>query len=233
MKGFAIEITGDRALFTNPIFKMERVTYPVITPSATRNILQSIYWHPGIEWHIDKIKVCNKIKYHKFTTNELKFKLTVRKNVEDSRANKTISQRSSMILRDVKYVVLAHFTVDVSKITFTEEGLEEIGLTSDSSDEQRRIGLENKVVAKVSKRLSKGQHFHQPYMGQRQFFAKVKRVSDFEAVESVYENEIMPLGVMFFDFNYDNNRQRIWYAPIMENGVIDVVNTPKIKNEVG
>lgn len=230
MKGFAIEISGDKALFTNPVFKMERVTYSVITPSSARNILQAIYWHPGIDWHIDKIKVCNKIKYQKFTINEMKNK-AISISPKQHVINNNVSQRSSLVLKDVKYIVLAHFTVDVSKINFTETGLKEIGLTSDSTDEERRIGLEKKVFAQVGNRLKKGERFHQPYLGQRQFFARIKRVDDFDSVPTVYENEIMPLGMMFYDFEYDNNMNRIWYNPIMENGIVNVVDSERYKME--
>jgi hypothetical protein len=79
--------------------------------------------------------------------------------------------------------------------------------------------------------LKKGERFHQPYLGQRQFFARIKRVDDFDSVSTVYENEIMPLGMMFYDFEYDNNMNRIWYNPIMENGIINVVDSERYKME--
>ena len=44
---FILEISGDLACFTRPELKVERVSYPVITPSAARNILMAILWKPA------------------------------------------------------------------------------------------------------------------------------------------------------------------------------------------
>lgn len=43
-----VEVWGDYALFTRPEMKTERVSYDVMTPSAARGLLESIYWHPGM-----------------------------------------------------------------------------------------------------------------------------------------------------------------------------------------
>ena len=58
-----VEVWGDYACFTRPEMKTERVSYDVMTPSAARGLLESIYWHPGLRWVIDRIHVCAPIRF--------------------------------------------------------------------------------------------------------------------------------------------------------------------------
>lgn len=67
-----VEVWGDYALFSRPEMKVERVSYDVITPSAARGLLESIYWHPGLSWKIDRIYVCNPIRFTNIRRNEVK-----------------------------------------------------------------------------------------------------------------------------------------------------------------
>lgn len=53
--GICVEVWGDRALFTRPELSVERVSYDAMTPSAARGLLESIYWHPGMRYTIDRI----------------------------------------------------------------------------------------------------------------------------------------------------------------------------------
>lgn len=50
--GIRLQVWGERACFTRPEMKVERVSYDVITPSAARGILEAIHWKPAIRWHI-------------------------------------------------------------------------------------------------------------------------------------------------------------------------------------
>ena len=67
-----VEVWGDYACFTRPEMKTERVSYDVMTPSATRGLLESIYWHPGLRWVIDRIHVCSPIRFTNIRRNEVK-----------------------------------------------------------------------------------------------------------------------------------------------------------------
>ena len=58
-----VEVWGDYACFTRPEMKTERVSYDVMTPSAARGLLESVYWHPGLRWMIDRIRVCSPIRF--------------------------------------------------------------------------------------------------------------------------------------------------------------------------
>ena len=77
-----IEVWGDKACFTRPEFKVERISYDVITPSAARGILDCVYWHPGLKWKIDRIYVLNPIKYVDFKRNEVKTRLNGNKAIK-------------------------------------------------------------------------------------------------------------------------------------------------------
>ena len=68
--GIRLLVKGDYALFTRPEMKAERVSYDVITPSAARGILESIYWKPAIKWVVDRIIVLNPIVFDSIRRNE-------------------------------------------------------------------------------------------------------------------------------------------------------------------
>lgn len=112
------EVWGDYACFTRPEMKTERVSYDVMTPSAARGLLESIYWHPGLRWVIDRIHVCAPIRFTNIRRNEVKDVISARraKTVMEKgqgelylAASESIQQRAAMVLRDVHYVIDAHF----------------------------------------------------------------------------------------------------------------------------
>ena len=70
-----LEVWGDYALFSRPELSVERMSYDVITPSAARGILESIYWHPGMCWRIDKIYLLSPIRFTNIRRMRLKQKL--------------------------------------------------------------------------------------------------------------------------------------------------------------
>ncbi len=67
-----VEVWGDFALFSRPEMKTERVSYDCMTSSAARGLLESVYWHPGLRWIIDRIHVCNPIQFTNIRRNEVK-----------------------------------------------------------------------------------------------------------------------------------------------------------------
>lgn len=115
-----LEVWGKYALFTRPELKVERVSYDVPTPSAARGIVESIYYHPGLQWHIKRIYVMNPIRFLNVRRNEVKNKIlstAARKAAQGSEkplyqvTSQEIVQRASLLLRDVHYVIEAHFTM--------------------------------------------------------------------------------------------------------------------------
>jgi len=200
-----IKVWGDYACFTRPEMKVERVSYDVITPSAARGVLEAIYWKPQIRWVIDELRVLKPIRFTNLRRNEVASKIpagNVRKamqgkvtslalNVEDDR-----QQRASMILRDVAYVIVAHFDLLDRDETF------------------------QKHFEMCKRRAKKGQYFHHPYLGCREFPA------DFEWIEG----DIPPspitgerdLGFMLHDLDYANDMSPRFFRAIIRDGVINV-----------
>lgn len=206
--GIKVLISGDRACFTRPEMKTERVSYDVITPSAARGILEAVYWKPAIAWKIDSIQVVNEIRFDTFRRNELASKLSYQnakaaysKNVPvyvDVMADR--QQRATMYLKDVAYIVTAHFEM-------TARAGE-----SDTPEKHYNIAL---------RRLRKGQCFNQPYLGCREFPATVSLVED-GSVKSYYQDiDRFDLGFMLYDIDFKNSMEPMFYRAVMKNGVID------------
>ena len=117
-KGVRVKVWGDYALFSRPEMKVERCSYDVMTPSAARGILEAVYWHPGMRWIIDKIYVNKPIQFTSVRRNEVKSKVSANNvlpvyNGSPKRlylsSKAEIVQRSSILLRNVEYVIEAHF----------------------------------------------------------------------------------------------------------------------------
>ena len=119
--GIRLHVTGDRACFTRPEMKAERVSYDVITPSAARGILEAIYWKPAIQWVVDKIHVLKPIRFESIRRNEVGSKISeanVKRAMNSGRldglalvVDEDRQQRASTILRGVAYVIEAHFDI--------------------------------------------------------------------------------------------------------------------------
>ena len=211
--GYGIKVLaqGPRACFTRPEMKAERVSYDVITPSAARGLVEAVYWKPAIRWHIDRIEVLNEIRFDTFRRNELGGKLSYRnakaamergEEVYEA-ANDDRQQRATMYLRDVAYLIDAHFTL-------TDRAGED-----DTVEKHYNIAL---------RRLRKGQCFNQPYFGCREFPASVSLVegSD-EGPESFYGGSgERDLGFMLYDIDFDHGMEPQFFRASMRDGVIDV-----------
>ena len=208
-----VEVWGEYALFTRPEMKVERVSYDVMTPSAARGLIEAIYWHPGIKWVIDRIYVLNPIKFVNIRRNEVSAKLqaaTARKvmNGKDGKlflsTKETIQQRASMTLKDVHYVIEAHFVITDKATPSDNQGK--------FSDIMRR-------------RLEKGQCYHQPYLGTREFPAGFRAWKG-GAPPTAYANETKDLGFMLYDLDYSdpNNLHPQFFRASLINGVLDVAD---------
>ena len=227
-----VDLWGPLAAFTPPEFRTEQFTYPVITPSAARNIIKSIYWHPPFEVEIRRITVYNEIKMMTMARNECKAGLPApsiartmqeaARGEESAALMKEIGSdrqiRSSTYLTDVWYGI--DFAIVPNQEINKENGYhagEEFNLTK-----YREI---------YRKRLSQGRAFRSPYFGKREcspvYFAERRKPG--EEPKSFYDGQIMPLGPMRFDSTYTRDadgtvheRDRIVFMPIMRNGVIDI-----------
>lgn len=207
-----VEVFGDYAAFNRPELKTERVTYDVITPSAARGILEAIMWHPGMRWHIDKIYVLSPIEHANIRRNEVKSKISAR-NVRsamngkkselfiDARAD--IQQRAAIVLKNVHYVLEAHF---------------------DMTPNASPTDTPAKFQEMMKRRLSKGQCYHQPYFGCREFPAKFRQW-EFDYVPTAYQNETKELGLMLYDMDYSTDEiTPMFFNAVLKNGVIDLTD---------
>lgn len=213
-KGVKVKIWGDYALFSRPEMKVERCSYDVITPSAARGILEAIYWHPGMRWIIDQIYVNKPIQFTSVRRNEVKSKISAnnvlpvyngssKKLYISSKAE--IVQRASLILRNVEYVIEAHFEM-------TDKANE-----SDNSGKFKDI---------IMRRLKRGECFHTPYFGCREFPVKFCLCEEDEIHTAYDDEDEKDLGFMLYDMDYSDpqNIQPMFFRAIMRNGVIDLRN---------
>ncbi len=202
-----LRVWGEFACFTRPEMKVERVSYDVMTPSAARGLIEAIYWKPQITWVIDRIHVLRPIRFTNIRRNEVAGKIpvgAVRSAITAGRGNlgyfvddgDNRQQRATTLLRDVEYLIEAHFE-----------------LRDDSDPPAKHWEM-------FRRRASKGQCFHRPYMGCREFPA------DFELWEgsppsSTLEGE-RDLGYMLHDIDFTNDMTPHFFRAIMRDGVIDV-----------
>jgi len=221
--GIKLLVWGDKACFTRPEMKSERVSYDVPTPSAIRGVLTSIYWKPEIRWVVDKIHVLKPIRFTNFKTNEIghcikpqKVKNVIRcggrfsVNVEDNR-----QQRSNLILRDVCYGVEAHFEV---------------------LKKAKGVNENEKHYQIFKRRAEKGAFFETPYLGIREYMAYYELVDEIPECHEELQGE-RDLGFMLCEKIYKEDpkgsiiRSNDWkkvevepafFRAIMKDGVIDV-----------
>ena len=206
-----LEVWGPYALFSRPELKVEKVSYDVPTPSAARGIVEAVYFHPGLRWHIDRIYVLNPISFTSIRRNEVLSKISarnVRQAAQGGRqelylaAPQEIVQRSSLLLQDVHYVIEAHFEM-TSKAA-----------PSDNPGKFQDI---------VTRRMEKGQCFSTPYLGCKEFPASFRRWPGGQ-IRTI--DETRDLGLMLYDFDYTDpqNITPTYFRARLENGVLDVRN---------
>jgi len=149
-----LKVWSDYACFTRPENKVERVSYDVMTPSAARGVLEAVFWKPEFEWHIREIAVLKPIRRFSILRNEVNTLASERsaKNWAASGggyfAEEDRSQRHALVLRDVSYIIRADIVLKAQ----TKEPMQ-------------------KYTEMFVRRASKGQAFHQPYLGNREFTA--------------------------------------------------------------
>lgn len=207
MKGFCLDVRGEFACFTRPEMKVERVSYDVITPSAARAIFDAILWKPAISWRITRIDVLAPIKWVSVRRNEVGKIASPRSSgvfIEDDR-----QQRAGLFLRDVRYRLHGEFdflppdrrSQTVNRVPDWLQDRDEVAAAGAGNSAPPET--EAKYAAMFERRARKGQHFHQPYLGCREFAADV-RLADAGAMNIPSIGETRDLGWMLFDLDYSN-----------------------------
>lgn len=204
--GITLRVYGPFALFTRPEMKVERVSYDVMTPSAARGILEAVYWKPGLRWVIDGIAVRKPIRLVSIRRNELAGRLpvdSIRSAMKGGEAPSTSvedhrQQRSSLVLRDVEYLLDAHFV-----------------LAGEDDNAAKHIDT-------FRRRARSGRCHHQPYFGTREFPAYFELVEG-ERPAQLYRGN-RELGWMLYDLDFsaeEGPRPRFFRAR-MSQGYIDL-----------
>lgn len=218
--GVRLLVRGKYACFTRPEMKVERVSYDVMTPSAARGILEAIHWKPAIRWIADEIHVLKPIRFQSIRRNEVGAKAPARAIgtamktgdigglvlvVEDNR-----QQRAATVLTDVTYVIAAHFTVTPKAGSDDNEG---------------------KHLDTFNRRARKGQCFHQPCLGTREFPAEFELIDPDAPIPAVAPEHRTPglgfgvprdLGFMLYDIDHGGDRSSMVFRATLKDGVVKV-----------
>lgn len=194
--GISLHVWGDYACFTRPELKAERVSYEVMTPSAARGILSAIYWKPQFRWVIDRIHVLKPIRFSQIRRNELGKKISPPSTavmrgekpaclgdcIEENR-----QQRAATILRNPAYVIEAHIEI---------------------LQEEDAVNSVAKHLEMFKRRASRGQCFHQPCLGTREFYAHFELICDDQPMPTCSlpdDQKNRNLGLMLHDLVYTDD----------------------------
>ena len=203
-----LEVWGRYACFSRPELHVERFSYDVPTPSAARGMVEAVFYHPGLKWRIRRIHVLSPIRFTNIRRNEIKSKAPYRaaRNAMQGEgrelyiaASQDMTQRAALILQDVHYVIEAHFEM---------------------TDRAAPGDNPGKFQDIVTRRMERGQCYHTPYLGCREFPAYFRRWpgGPVPAIEESRE-----LGLMLYDMDYTDlaGVTPLFFRARLENGVLD------------
>lgn len=207
-----LKVKGDFACFTRPDLKVERMTYPCMTPSAARGILDSILWKPEFQWYVRRILVLNPVKFCTIKRNEINSKQSrtpiVVDEVDAVGKPKYRAQRNSVVLKDVAYIIEASiYQKQASEKNKPEKYIGRKGVDADNN------GM-------FIRRVKKGQCWRRPYLGVREFSAEFMELDETEQPIK----DTIPIGSMLFDIFYASNGKPeplFFYDVAVRNGVLN------------
>lgn len=209
---YCLDVRGDFACFTRPEMKVERVSYDIITPSAARSLFECVFWKPAIQWQVRRIELLAPVRWVNLRRNEVKSKVSVTTvnaamaggdapAIYADEPNERV-QRAGLFLRDVAYRIHADLQV-----------------RADRQDPEPA----QKFFAMFERRIRTGQCVNQPYLGCREFDARIRWVED-PTAEPPALNETRDLGWMLQDMDYNNESdpQPLFFRAHLVNGSVDV-----------
>lgn len=180
VRGVAVKVFGDYACFSRPEFKVERVTYSVITPSAARGVLEAIFWKPEFRYQIREIRVLSMGTPTAILRNELSHRQGSAPIIVEAQGQR--QQRTSLILKNVSYAIRA-------EILMRPHVASEPG----------------KYLDQFRRRVEKGQCHHTPCFGTREFAAYFEPVNG-DVADAQLRDRSLDLGQMLFDIAYIEGR---------------------------
>jgi len=214
--GIQVKVWGDYALFSRPEFSTERASYEVMTPSAARGILEAIHWKPAILWVIDRIRVLNPVRFDTIRRNEVASKASYGNARQAARgerlppvliADEDRQQRAALVLRDVAYVIEAHF---------------ELTARAGAGD------TPGKHAEMARRRIANGQCTYQPGLGTREFtaFFAPPEPADLVGPHLALAGR-RELGPMLHDIDFAAGMAPRFFPAVLENGVLVVPPLPR------
>lgn len=226
--GIRLKVTGDHACFTRPEMKVERVSYDVMTPSAARGILEAIHWKPAIRWVVDAIHVLEPIRFQSIRRNEVGHKAPAgkiktamnRQSLEGLHlvVDEDRQQRAATVLVKVGYVIAAHF--------------EPTAKAGPDDNEGKHLDVFNR-------RATRGQCFHQPCLGTREFDARFELLQPDAPLPEPKDKTAdlgfgrpRDLGFMLWDIDHAApGRPSMLFRASLDNGVMTVPqpNSPELR----
>jgi CRISPR-associated protein Cas5d len=196
----AVRAWGDLACFTRPDAKVERMSYPVMTPPAAKGFLKSIFWKPEMKWLIDEIRILNPVEHIRLTRRELKGKTRTQGSLD-----RTL--RQTYALRDVAYEIVAR--------------IQRVG-------DGKEYPLK-KYTAQFERRVRKGQCFRDPYLGLREFPAAFGPPNGKETpIDETRPIGPMPLSMNWSESwensepPFEDSVDPTWFDAVVEDGVLHV-----------
>jgi len=206
-----VRVAGPYACFSRPEMKVERVSYEVMTPSAARGVLDAILWRPEMRWIVHSIEVLKPIRFTSMRRNEIQSKIvprTVKKWMQGPETyepqpggagGEDIAQRNTLALRDVAYIIEAEPKV------------------YEPNGENRPT----KYMAMFNRRVEKGQCFHRPYLGCREFACSFSSPDPNEnPIDESQDFGLMLYDVVFRKKKGKVDNQAVFFQARLEQGVL-------------
>lgn len=220
----SVKVWGEFALFARPEFSVERVSGPIMTPSAARGILDAILFRPQMRWHIRRITVLQPefpagfpeeargrhYRLVSFRRNEVQGKVSTRK-VEawikepagftpylvdsagrDGPQGENRTQRNSLVLQHVAY------RIDATPLLTDRANEPRAG--APGADDAGGLDTPLKYAEMFRRRVRKGQCFHHPYLGIREFAC---HFAEPDGTEAVLHDWNESLGLMLYDLRFE------------------------------
>jgi CRISPR-associated protein Cas5d len=191
-----VQVSGEAALFSRPELKVERVTYPVMTPTAARGVLEAIFWKPEMRYRVVAVEVLKEIRQFTIRRNETTALVSVDQALRGGRVDTAAArdQRSAVCLRDVAYRIHAH-------VELTDQATKPAAAYRDQ----------------FRRRVSRGACFHQPYLGTREFTADFSDPDDTRPIELTED-----LGVMLHTIHFGPPIRMEWFTARLDRGVLHI-----------
>jgi len=224
-----LRVWGDFACFTRPEMKVERVSYPVMTPSSARGILEAVFWEPQMFYLVDSIRVVKRGRWISFRRNEVIKVISLdsaKTWMKEPQKTTPIqagggaddgTQRNMLALQDVEYLITA-----------------EVRVTPLANRPEDKI---EKYLGEIERRARSGKCFHRPALGVREFAADfdweedadaalARRLSEGRGGGTSLEPYSEDIGLMLYDV-FDHRERGSGFRWLAEEEITRLQSQPR------